>query len=111
MKRPEPEQASIAGRLGLGDARLRQHDAVSAAGSVTPQFLVTFPIGFDAGIDDFTTQQALPADEARCRAFRLLQSGGHHQALTTSAVHLLTSQGATQLAESVHPFKVHHRTE
>jgi len=66
MKRREPEQASIAGRLGLWSTRRSQLDAKAATGPVTPRFMVTFPIGFDAGIDDVTTQQALPAGVAAC---------------------------------------------
>jgi len=50
----------------------------------------TFPIGVDAGVDHLTTQQALPPEDAECRASRILQPDGHHQTMTTKAVHELT---------------------
>jgi hypothetical protein len=49
-----------------------------------------FPIRFDHRIDHLTTQQALPAEDAECRASRILQPNGHHQTMTTKAVHELT---------------------
>ncbi len=54
------------------------------------RYVETFPIGVDDGVDHLTTQQALPAGEAACRASRILQPDGHHQTMTTKTVHALT---------------------
>jgi hypothetical protein len=74
----------------------------------------TFPIGVDAGVDHLTTQQALPAGEAECRAFRILQPNGHHQTMTTKAVHELTpwldtARGFGTAYRHLHPPRSHGR--
>ena len=105
---PETEQASISRPIALGATRPRRHGAMWTS-SVPPRFPVAFPIGFDAGVGDLTTQQALPAGEAACRASRILQPDGHHQTLTTWAAHLLTSLGWIELTEPAHPPGIHDR--
>ena len=70
----------------FGAAGSRQHGAVRTS-SIPAGFQVGLAIGLDAEIDDLTTQQALPAGEAKCGASGILQLDGHHQTLTTSAFH------------------------
>jgi hypothetical protein len=66
----------------------------------------TFPIGVDDGVDHLTTQQALPAGEAECRASRILQPDGHHQTMTTKTVHELTP-GLDYSAQSTAAYNLH----
>jgi hypothetical protein len=58
------------------------------------RFMKTFPISHNEGIDDFTTQHALPPEEAFATSCIdcFLQPGRHHQAMTTCAVHLSPSR-------------------
>ena len=60
------------------------------------------------------TQQALPAGEAKCRTFRILQPDGHHQTMTTKAVHELTpgldtARGFGTAYRRLHPRRSHGR--
>ena len=87
----EPETASRARPLVAETALLQERNAVSSSMTPAPHRSVElFPIRFDHRVDHLTTQQALPAEDAECRASRILQPDGHHQTMTTKAVHELT---------------------
>jgi hypothetical protein len=110
----EPETASRARPLTAEITLLQERNAVSRTTPAPRRDGETFPIGVDAGVDHLTTQQALPAGEAECRAFRILQPNGHHQTMTTKAVHELTPGLDTALGfgtayRRLHPPRSHGR--
>mgnify|MGYP001594864936 CR=1 FL=1 len=105
----EPETASRSRPLVAETTLLQERNAVSRTTPAQRRYVETFPIGVDAGVEHLTTQQALPAEKAECRASRILQPDGHHQTMTTWAAHLLTSLGWIELTEPAHPPDIHNR--
>jgi hypothetical protein len=110
----EPETASRARPLTAETTLLQERHAVSRTTPAPRRDVETFPIGVDAGVEHLTTQQALPAEDAECRASRILQPDGHHQTMTTKAVHELTpgldiARGFGTAYRRLHPPRSHGR--
>lgn len=51
-------------------------------------FPMLFPIDCNDSINNVAAQEALPSIKAASRAFGIFQLSGHHEAVTTKAVHL-----------------------
>src|SRR5687767_13549841 len=76
-----------------------QQHAVSSTTPAPRLSVELFSIRVDYRVDHFTTYEALPAGEGERRASRILQRDGHHQTMTTKAVH----EVAPGLEISAHP--------